>query len=168
MNNPHIVLACLSNGEHVQVGRMLAHDAAHALYARLDSELTGFYRSAYGFLRYDARRARPQFIDGQAVKFYRVRQVPNEFGNVRQFPVRAIQKEASMKRNVKTPAGIVRPKRGTYARFIDARSAARKLNETKGRGYRALKAQDGNAEVIFRPAVAGNKQRKVRALGTAV
>lgn len=62
-----------------------------------------------------------------------------------------------------TTSGIRRPAKGEFVTFATARSHARDLNTTKGRGYRALRAQDGNGfAVIFRPAVASNKQRKVR------
>jgi hypothetical protein len=68
-----------------------------------------------------------------------------------------------MQITTKTPSGIKRPAKGEFVRFATARQHARDLNSTKGRGYRALKAADGNGfGVIFRPAVAGNKQRKVR------
>ena len=61
-----------------------------------------------------------------------------------------------------TPGGIQRPTSGEFVRFSTARSHARDLNATKGRGYRALRAADGTYAVVFRPAVAGNRQRKVR------
>jgi hypothetical protein len=62
----------------------------------------------------------------------------------------------------KTKGGIVRPKTGVYATWQHARGNARRKNFRLGRGYRALKAQDGSYGVVFRPAVANNKQRRVR------
>lgn len=68
-----------------------------------------------------------------------------------------------MKNTSKTPSGIKRPEKGEFVRFSTARAHARDLNEANGRGFRALRAADGKGfGVIFRPAVAGNKQRKVR------
>ena len=60
---------------------------------------------------------------------------------------------------------IARPKSGAYSTHATARTVARDLNVKNGRGYRALKAQDGSHAVIFRPAVASNRQRKVRGIG---
>lgn len=68
----------------------------------------------------------------------------------------------------RTPSGIKRPTTGTFANFATARTVARDLNVKHGRGRRAIKAQDGNHAIIFRPAVAANKQRQVRDLGAAV
>jgi len=68
----------------------------------------------------------------------------------------------------KTPGGIVRPASGAFVSFDQARTVARQTNERLGRGHRALKARDGKFAVIFRPAVAGNKQRRVRALSPLV
>ena len=68
-----------------------------------------------------------------------------------------------MKNTSKTSSGIKRPAQGEFVTFSTARSHARDLNAANGRGYRALRAADGKGfAVIFRPAVAGNKQRKVR------
>lgn len=62
-------------------------------------------------------------------------------------------------KHIKTP----RPKVSQYVRWETARQHAKTLNLTNGRGYRALRAQDGKGyAVIFRHAVASNKQRKVR------
>jgi hypothetical protein len=63
-----------------------------------------------------------------------------------------------------TPSGIARPVNGAYSTFATARTLAKSKNQTNGRGYRALKARDGAYGVIFRPAVANNKQRRVRTL----
>lgn len=57
---------------------------------------------------------------------------------------------------------IARPESGQFTTYEFARGFARMMNVRNGRGYRALKAQDGTFAVIFRPAVAGNKQRRVR------
>lgn len=63
----------------------------------------------------------------------------------------------------KTTTGIKRPRNADFLRWEAARQHARNLNVAKGRGFRALKAADGQGyAVIFRPAVASNKQRKVR------
>ena len=64
--------------------------------------------------------------------------------------------------NTKTTTGITRPVKGDFVRFAAARSHAKNMNVAKGRGFRALKAQDGRYGVIFRPQVANNKQRSVR------
>jgi hypothetical protein len=66
-------------------------------------------------------------------------------------------------KNITTTSGIKRPAKAVFVNFEDARSHARNLNQTKGRGYRALRTSDGSGfAVIFRPAVASNRQRKVR------
>lgn len=57
---------------------------------------------------------------------------------------------------------IRRPESGPYAVFSIARMVAKERNAENGRGYRAIKAQDGSHAVVFRPAVANNKQRRVR------
>ena len=57
---------------------------------------------------------------------------------------------------------IARPESGQFTTFAFARGFARMMNARNGRGYRALRAQDGTFAVVFRPAVAGNRQRKVR------
>jgi hypothetical protein len=63
----------------------------------------------------------------------------------------------------KTPSGIKRPTKAVFVNHADAVAHARNLNATKGRGYRALKAADGRGSaVVFRPAVANNRQRRVR------
>lgn len=68
-----------------------------------------------------------------------------------------------MKINRTTPSGITRPRQGEFVTFEVARTKAKGLNQANGRGYRALKAANGNGyAVIFRPAVANNKQRKTR------
>lgn len=67
-----------------------------------------------------------------------------------------------MIQNSKTPSGILRPVKGDFVRFAAARSHAKNMNVAKGRGFRALKASDGKYGVVFRPAVANNKQRRVR------
>ena len=61
-----------------------------------------------------------------------------------------------------TPSGIVRPRSGNFSSFDAARATAKALNLSRGRGHRALRAQDGTAVVIFRPAVAANRQARVR------
>lgn len=67
----------------------------------------------------------------------------------------------------KTRTGIVRPTNGSLTTWTEARTIARERNARNGRGHRALKAQDKNYAVIFRPAVAANKQRRVRSLPVA-
>lgn len=64
----------------------------------------------------------------------------------------------------RTPSGIARPKSGPYVTYRHAQILARSANQSRGRGYRALRAQDGSAVVIFRPVVANNRQRRVRGL----
>lgn len=64
----------------------------------------------------------------------------------------------------KTPGGIKRPRTGQIATFRAARTVAKVRNVENGRGHRALKTLDGNYAIIFRPAVANNKQRRVRSL----
>jgi hypothetical protein len=61
-----------------------------------------------------------------------------------------------------TPKGTPRPKSGQFTTYAFAVGFARMMNVRNGRGYRALRAQDGSFAVIFRPAVAGNRQRRVR------
>lgn len=61
-----------------------------------------------------------------------------------------------------TARGIVRPKSGQFDSFAMAREVARTRNIVNGRGHRAIIAQDGRSAVIFRPAVASNRQRRVR------
>jgi len=176
-----VILAALEDRTHVQVGR--AHrnlDAADAVYDRLDSAISGFFRTADGRLRWGNPSA-AHFINGQAVKFYRMRTVDGdniaaEFGNVERVPLSAIRKTAgkSLTSNTKgskvhtmnttkTPSGIKRPTTSVYANWSIARTSARMFNEQHGRGYRALKTANGDGyTVIFRPAVAINKQRKNR------
>jgi hypothetical protein len=55
-----------------------------------------------------------------------------------------------------------RPDTGEHKVWKDARDTARLTNKSNGRGYRAVKAKDGRYAVIFRPAVANNRQRRVR------
>ncbi len=172
-NRDHIVLAALEGGEHVQIGTACHRDDAHMHFEVLDSDLSGFYRTVQGALRSGGKQ-RPAFIGGKAVKFYRVRQVPNEFGTVRRFPLSAIRRTnrpKATKENHRmtisktTPSGIQRPRTGGFARWDYARSVAKRANASGvGRGNRAIKAQDGNYTVIFRPAVVNNKQRKVRSV----
>lgn len=64
----------------------------------------------------------------------------------------------------KTRTGIARPVKGTLSDWPTARGIAKDRNVANGRGHRALKAQTGGYSVIFRPAVAVNKQRRVRDL----
>ena len=62
-----------------------------------------------------------------------------------------------------TTSNLTRPSRAVYADWAIARSAAKSRNQQFGRGHRALKSQDGKGyAVVFRPAVAGNKQRRQR------
>ena len=62
-----------------------------------------------------------------------------------------------------TPGGIARPKNGILSSFRAAQRVAKDRNARGlGRGHRAIKAQDGNFSVVFRPAVVNNKQRRVR------
>lgn len=61
-----------------------------------------------------------------------------------------------------TARGIVRPRSGNFSDFATARTVAKAANMARGRGHRALRAQDGSFVVVFRPAVAANKQRRVR------
>lgn len=63
-----------------------------------------------------------------------------------------------------TPSGIARPETGPFVSYRTAQILARQKNVNHGRGYRALRAQDGSAAIVFRPSVAGNRQRRVRAL----
>lgn len=64
----------------------------------------------------------------------------------------------------RTPSGITRPAHGPYSGYVVARTRAKSLNQTNGRGYRAILARDRTAAIVFRPAVANNRQRRVRAL----
>jgi hypothetical protein len=59
----------------------------------------------------------------------------------------------------------MRPSSGQFTAWKDARDTARLANKRQGRGHRAVKALDGQSyAVIFRPAVAANKQRRVRSV----
>lgn len=169
MNEPTVLLAALDNGQHVQIGRVRDHAAAYDLFERMDSQISGFVRTPdeRGRLIYAPATRKFHFINGQAVKFYRLRQQGHEFGNVPSYPVSAVR---LTNRNTKgtmtsksTPGGIVRPKKGALVSFDIARREAKYLNaKGLGRGHRAIKAQDGNYSVVFRPAVVNNKQRRVR------
>lgn len=67
---------------------------------------------------------------------------------------------------VKTKSGIVRPTLAVYGDWTVARGVAKDANAKNGRGHRAVKTRDASGyAVVFRPAVAANKQRKCRALG---
>lgn len=165
MREPTVLLAALEDGTHVQVGRVRGLADAYTLFERMDRPVSGFYRDAWGKLRLDKPR-KDHFIDGKAVRFYRLRQQGHEFGNVPSYPISAVRltnRKASTSMTRTTPGGIARPKRGTYTTFARARKVAKERNRTGlGRGNRALKAQDGNYSVVFRPAVVNNKQRRVR------
>lgn len=65
-------------------------------------------------------------------------------------------------KNTTASLRIARPKSGDFSNFSAARTVARDRNERNGRGHRAIKAQDGSFAVVFRPAVAANRQRRVR------
>jgi hypothetical protein len=65
MYSPHIVLAAMQDGSHTQVGAAATREGAHALWTALDGDLIGPH----------GRGSRYHTIDGQAVRFYRVRQV---------------------------------------------------------------------------------------------
>jgi hypothetical protein len=167
LNEPTVLLAALDNGQHVQIGRVRDHAAAYDLFERLDAEQQGWKRYDDGLRRAAARK--DHFIDGKRVKFYRLRQQGHEFGDVPSYPVSAVRlTNNSRKGNTsmttpKTPSGIKRPTAGEFSTFSTARSHAKDLNARFGRGHRALKAKDARTYgVIFRPAVANNKQRRVR------
>ena len=167
-NEPTVLLAKLADGRHVQVGRVRSHDAAYALFERLDSQISGFSRDGQDSLRW-AAPSKQHYIDGQPVNFYRLRQQDHEFGTVPSYPVSAVRltnrsrKEQTTVTSLKTPSGVKRPTKGQFQTFTTARSHAKDLNARFGRGHRALKASDGRTYgVVFRPAVANNKQRKVR------
>ena len=166
-NEKFVVLAALYGGEHVQVGKPVSETEAHDLFDRLDAEQSGF-RRVNGRLRHLPATQRDHFIGGERVSFYRVRQVPNEFGTVRTFRRRDVRLSTRSRKehsiiSKTTPSGIQRPRTGGFARWDYARSVAKRANVSGvGRGHRAIKAQDGNYTVIFRPAVTTNKQRKVR------
>jgi hypothetical protein len=114
-------------------------------------------------------------IDGSRVKFWRGRDTDPQgavrdpaFRNLPKFPIGAIQinpKEVitmtkrSRRLNLDNRS---RPATGEYKNFRAAQIVAKGENLRNGRGYRAVKAQDGSGAVIFRPAVASNKQRRVR------
>lgn len=61
-----------------------------------------------------------------------------------------------------TPGGIPRQQHGSVTGWERARLIAKLRNVTYGRGYRAIRAQDNRHAIIFPPAVANNKQRRVR------
>ena len=166
LKDPTVLLAALDNGQHVQVGRVRSHDDAYALFERMDSQISGFVR-VQGRLTWKAPR-KTHFIDGQAVRFYRLRQQGHEFGNVPSYPISAVRltnnsRKGNTSMTSKTPGGIARPKTGTLVTFDTARRVAKERNvRGLGRGHRAIKAQDGSFSVVFRPAVTANRQRKVR------
>src|SRR5690348_14819442 len=92
MRNPTVLLAYLyDTGQHVQVGRVREHDDAYKLFERLDHDHQGFYRDARGALRIKPNGGHSHFIDGHAVKFYRLRQQGHEFGNVPSYPLSAVK-----------------------------------------------------------------------------
>ena len=168
LKEPTVLLAALDNGQHVQVGRVREHGDAYALFERMDSQISGFVRfGKLGPLMYRPDGRKTHFIDGHAVKFYRLRQQGHEFGDVPSYPISAVRltnrpKEDSNTMNTKTRGGIARPQTGPWRSFGWARFEAKRLNAERGRGFRALKAQDGGYAVVFRPAVANNRQRRVR------
>lgn len=89
-----IVLACVgADSRHVQVGAPGSREGAHALFAVLDAEQSGFYREN-GRLR--MRAATPHSIGGELVRFYRVRdEGSHEFGAIRTVPVGHIARKAA-------------------------------------------------------------------------
>lgn len=90
MHDPTVLLACLDNGQHVQVGRVREHADAYALFERFDRTQSGFDRDAAGRSVYRREIRKPHYIDGHAVKFYRLRQQGHEFGNVPSYPISAV------------------------------------------------------------------------------
>lgn len=167
-----ILLARLTDGRHVQVGR--AHPDYATAYDRFeqsDSEISGFQR-VNGRMRFGGGPRKTHFIDGVQVSFYRLREIVGdnieaEFGHVSTFPMSAVRltnnQRSTTSMTSKTPSGIKRPETPDFKTWDRARANAKSLNVTNGRGYRALKTAKGDGyTVIFRPAVAANKQRRNR------
>lgn len=169
---PILILAALDGRTHVQVGKGHAdYESGEAVYDRLDSAVSGYFRDSRGNLRAGGPH-RDHFIDGQRVRFYRMRHdnggnIAAEFGHVKRVPLSAIRltnnKRSTTSMTSKTPSGIKRPTTAVFASWERARNTAKANNDQRGRGYRALKTANGKGyTVIFRPAVANNRQRANR------
>lgn len=157
------------------VSEPLTYGEAVALHERLHN----IQRDRYGAMRLTGARpvVRPGFIiGGRTVAHLSVRSMDDtnwpRTGRTHELSIPAQEVNSMSKStkstNVKTPGGIARPKSGGFVTYDAARTVAKRANVAQGRGRRALKAQDGNYAVIFRPAVAANKQRRVRALDPTV
>jgi hypothetical protein len=81
MNQPTVLLAKVGD-RHIQVGPVREWADAYDVFEALDFDQNGFYRDKQGRMRGTGQNRKMHAIKGEPVKFYRLRQVGHEFGDV--------------------------------------------------------------------------------------